>query len=127
MLFIEKKNINGYSYRVEDLFGEIDIESTKKLDGGTLDDMVSLLLRQTKSAGTVTGDVKHEGGRISYIFKKASQWSNEIEKIKCENTHTSIAKQVKEFIQINLLRIPILNWLIRFVVVFREVWKKGSR
>jgi hypothetical protein len=142
MIFLEKKTKKGYTYKVEDVFGEIEIVSTTRLvkkikdedtgeekeDGSLLDDMVLLLLRENLSAEIVTGEVVHDEGKVSYTFKRAPLWSEDDEEDElCEDTPTSTKKPAKEFILISQLIKRVLNWPKRFVEAFREAWKKAKK
>lgn len=132
MIFQERKVETGYHYRVEDVFGTIDINSTKKLDAGILDDMVVLLLRQNVSAKEVTGSVKHDDGEVTYKFVKADLWSEPEEEKLCENIPTSTKKQESASIATylsSLLQMPkrTMNWCKRFVEAFLEAWRNIHR
>jgi hypothetical protein len=126
MIFQERKTEAGWAYKVEDVFGVIDIESSEQLDGDTLDAMVVLLQGQNISAQTVEGTVQHAGGVVTYKFVKAPQWSDDdtapLPEL-CIDTHTSIKKRVSGFIVKLLSMIPGFNWCKRFVVAFLEAWR----
>lgn len=121
MIFQEKKTKTGYEYKCEEIFGVVDMKSDIKLTGDMLDGVISILLKG-KKAETVTGDIKHNKGVLSYIFKPTPTWSDDDEET-CENTHTSTKKPVREFIRARLLKIPILSWLLRFVEALKEALK----
>ena len=123
MIFQERTIHNGYSYDVEDIFGTLHIESSVKLTGEILDDMVVLLLRRNISAETVTGEIKHQGGTVTYIFKRAPAWEDDKP---CDDTHTSTKQPERESIRTRLLRVPGLIWCRKFAEAFREAWKKGK-
>ncbi len=128
MIFQEKKIENGYIYEVEDVFGNISIESDTKIKGDILDDMVVLLLKKNLSAEIINGEIKHKDGVVKYTFKRAPIWSeDEEEKNQCENSPTSIKKQEKEFIQTIKSKILIWSWFKKFAVAFREAWKKQNK
>ena len=123
MIFLEKViSENEYEYTCEDVFGKVWMESNVKLDGDTLDGVISILLKGKKS-GTVEGTIKHTKGTLKYIFKPFPIWSDDEEEI-CEDTHISTKKPAREYIRIKLLKIPILSWLLRFAEAFREALKK---
>ena len=126
MLFQERKKEKGYTYDVEDVFGKIHIASDEKLDGDTLDGIVSVLMRQNVRAETVKGTVKLKKGEIKYKFIKAPMWSEDDEKESCKNTHTSTQEPVIAFSLIRRLPKKIINWLRRFAVAFREAWSRSK-
>lgn len=140
MIFQEKKTDTGYTYKVEDVFGEIEIVSSTRLvkkikdketgeekdDGSLLDDMVLLLLRKNLNAEIVTGEVIHDEGKVQYTFKRTPQWSEDDEEESCEDTHTSTKKPEKEYTPTNHLIKRTWNWFKKFVVAFQEAWKKAK-
>lgn len=126
MIFQERKKEAGYTYDVEDVFGTIHIESTTKLDGDTLDEMVMVLLKQNLPAQTVTGEVKHKSGTVAYTYVKRPLWEDDDEQKPCESTPTSTKKPESVSIRTRLLRIPALSWCARFAEAFREAWRKGK-
>lgn len=123
MIFQERKLETGFTYDVEDVFGKIHIDSPTKLEPDILDEMVVLLLKRNLTAETITGEVKHKDGVVAYTFKRAPMWEDDKEP--CESTHTSTPKQENASTPTRRLGIPILSWCKRFVVAFREAWKKG--
>ncbi len=125
MVFQEQKTEAGWAYKVEDVFGVIEIDSSEQLGGDLLDDMVVLLLGQNQSAETVEGSVKHQNGTVTYKFVKAPQWSEDTEPLPelCIDTPTSIKKRVSGFIAKLLSKIPGFNWCKRFVAAFLEAWR----
>lgn len=127
MIFQERTTKTGYTYDVEDVFGTIHIESTSKLDGDTLDDMVVVLLKQNLPAQTVTGEVKHKHGTVTYTYVKRPQWEEDEEEKKkpCENTPTSTKQPERESILTCLSKAPALIWFRRFAEAFREAWRKS--
>ncbi len=133
MLFQERKIETGYHYKVEDVFGTVDIESPTKLTPDLLDDMVVLLLGQKLSAKEVSGSVKHESGEVTYKFVKADMWSEpEEETPPCKNTPTSTNETASESPQVSRWNFPkkignTWNWFRRFVEAFREAWKNMHR
>lgn len=127
MIFQERKKEAGYTYDVEDVFGTIHIESTTKLDGDTLDEMVMVLLKQNLPAQTVTGEVKHKSGTVAYTYVKRPLWEeDEEEKKPCENIPTSTKKQESASTATPHFTVPIWSWCKRFVVAFREAWRKDA-
>ncbi|QDP67649.1 MAG: hypothetical protein Tp172MES00d2C118482111_43 [Prokaryotic dsDNA virus sp.] len=133
MIFQEKKTDAGYEYKVVDVFGTIVIESEIKLEGGKLDAMVSLLLRQGDRAEVVKGEVKHDQGTVNYTFTKEPQWSEvppeeeaEWDEQPCENIHTSTNVLVSVFTRIRHWISRILRKLRKSVEVLLEVWKKSE-
>jgi hypothetical protein len=124
MIFQEKKNKNGYTYKVEDVFGTIMIDSSVKLEPGILDDLVVLLLKTNMSAKIITGEVKHKTGVVQYRFERAPLWDNNDEP--CENTPISTPEPASAFTPTHRLRLPILSWCRRFAEAFREAWRKGK-
>ena len=128
MVFQEQKTETGWHYKVEDVFGTIDIDSSAQLDGDTLDAMVVLLLGQSISAETVEGTVKHATGTVTYKFVKAPQWTEDTEPLPelCKNTPTLKKLPAKESIVMYLLNVTGYNWCKRFVAVFRETWDKNK-
>lgn len=132
MIFQERKTETGFHYKVEDVFGTVDIESDAKLTPDLLDDMVVLLLGQNLSAKEVSGTVKHDGGTVAYKFVKADMWSEPEEETPCENTPTSTKEQASESPLLYLLNFPkrienTWSWCKRFVGAFREAWKNMHR
>lgn len=127
MIFAEKKTAIGYEYMCDDVFGSVDIYSTEKLKGETLDDIVSYLLGQNIQAETVEGTVVVEENTIMYKFKKISPWAELDKNEPCTNTPTSTKQAVKEFIATRLKAIPLLNWSLRFVEAFREAWRNARK
>lgn len=130
MVFQEQKTEAGWHYKVEDVFGTIDIDSSGQLDGDTLDAMVVLLLGQNISAETVEGTVKHSSGTVTYTFVKAPQWTeDDTEPLPelCKNIHTSIRQRVVAFIAKLLSKLPGYNWCKRFVVAFLKAWRNASK
>ena len=126
MIFQERKKEAGYTYDVEDIFGTITIESSTKLTADILDDMVVLLLRQNLNAGVITGEVKHKGGIVKYVFKPRAQWEED-EKESCEDTPTSTPKPESESIATRRSSVPVLSWLKKFAGAFREAWKNANK
>lgn len=127
MIFQEKKVEDGYEYKIEDVFGVIDIKSDQQLEADTLDGMVLLLMRQDKGAGQIRGSVQHETGSVDYTFTRAPQWEEDDEEDDpelCENTRISIHGQESAFTQINRWTLRILKKLRKSVEVLREVWRK---
>jgi hypothetical protein len=142
MVFQEIKTEEGYTYKVEDIFGEIEIKSPTRLvkitktkkgekqDGSILDDMVVLLLRKNLGAELTTGEVVHDGGKVSYTFKRAPLWEDEDE-TPCKNIFTSIKERAREYTQMFLSNLPkrivsIFSWYKRFAEAFREAWRKSK-
>jgi len=119
--------VPGYSYDVDDVFGEMHIESTEKIEPDILDEIVVVLLRQNIAAQTVRGTIKHKDGVIAYSFKKRPVWSDDDEKEPCESTPTSTTEQDTVSIRTILLNVPIIRWIARFVVAFLEGWKKAGK
>lgn len=127
MVFLEKKKENGFGYRVEDVFGVIEIHSVNRLNNELLDDIVMVLLNGKANAKEIKGEVKTEKGLISYKFIKTQVWSDDDEKEQCENTPTSTKKPAKEYIVANLLKIRTINWLWKFAGAFKEALKKANK
>ena len=126
MIFQERKQPNDeYTYNVEDVFGTAHIESSVKLTGDILDGIVMVLLKQNIAAEEIRGEVKHDKGVVQYVFKKRPQWEDD-EPEPCNDTHTSTNEPASASIRTRLLRIPALSWCKRFVVAFREAWRKGG-
>ena len=74
MIFQEKQTLEGFEYKVEDLFGVIDIKSTSdRLDGPMLDTIVMGVLKTGANAGNITATVTFE-------FKRAPMWMPDDEK-----------------------------------------------
>lgn len=132
MIFQEKKTGSGYEYKVEDVFGVIEIKSDGKLEGDVLDSMVSLLIRQNHSAGTIHGSVQHDHGTVEFTFTRESDWGevspeeerewNEPNQL-CKNTRISTDEPESVFTQIRRWIDRISRKLRRSVEVLREVWK----
>lgn len=123
MIFIEKKLETGYQYICEEVFGIVEIDSTQKIKGSILDDLIVLLLKRKETAQTITGTVKiDEKNIISYKFKREAQWKEEE---KCENISILINKQENEFTQMFRSIRRALYWPKRFVVAFLEAWKRN--
>lgn len=126
MLFLERKQKNGFTYDLEDIFGTLHIESEKQLDKDLLDGMVVLLLKQTYTAQRVEGDIKTPVGKVSYTFTKRPQWEDDDEKEPCKDTPTSTKRPEKGSTPKYRSTIPVLNWFKRFVVASREAWRKAK-
>lgn len=139
MIFQEKKTKTGYSYKVEDVFGEIEIESNKQIkarltkqevkDGyDSLDDIVYAILKLKSKAQEIKGasENKKTGLKIKYTFHIAPVWSDDDDDL-CEDTHTSTNVLVNAYIRTMRSIRRILNWPRRFAGAFREAWKKGNR
>ncbi len=134
MIFQEKKITDGYEYKVEEIFGTIVINSDIKLDGDTLDRMVSLLLTNGSKAQVVSGEVKHDKGTVSFTFTKEDAWSDvspEEEKdwddnqdTTCENTPTSTKEMESAFTRIRHSISRIWSKLRRSVIAIRDVWEQ---
>lgn len=127
MIFQEKKIENGYHYKVEDIFGVVEMTANTKLDKELLDDMVVHLLAQNIQAETVTGKVSAGDTTVEYVFKKAPIWSEIDEEIPCENTPISTKRTVSESIVIALCRVTGWNWSRKFVAAFREAWRNARK
>ena len=135
MIFQEKKVEDGYEYKIDDVFGTIEMWSSIKLDADILDDVVLLLLRQSTNAAIVNGTVKHDRGTVRYTFTKEPQWSKVTPEEEsewedkddyplCENTPISIKETEKGFTLIIRYVDRIFKKLRRSAVVLRDVWKK---
>lgn len=128
MLFAEKKITDGFNYWTEDVFGEVTIDSTVKLDGKMLDKITMLILKQEPGAETVKGEVRHDDGVVSYTLKRAPQWQDDDEDEReeeiCKNTPISILERAKGIIVTALLMIPGFKWCRRFAVAFLEAWRR---
>lgn len=127
MKFLERKKEKGFTYDVEDVFGTVHIESTEKLNGDTLDNIVMALMRQNIRAETVTGEVENGDAIIKYTFKKASIWSDDDEEEICKDTHTSTQEPEREYIPMFSFVKRISNWLRRFVAAFREAYRNVNK
>ena len=126
MQYQEKKTDTGYEYYGAGVFGDMELTSSEQLTGQQLDGILSILVKDGTTAQTVEGTVKiTDDHKVFYKFTKNLQWGDE-EVSPCENTHTSIRKRVKEFIVTNLLKVPVLSWLVRFVGAFREALRKAK-
>lgn len=128
MIFQESKKESGWYYKVDEIFGTLEIDSPTQLGVNILDGMVSLLLRENLSAETITGEVKHENGIVKYTFNRAPIWDDD-EKTPCENIPTSTREQASESIPLspwNFLKKKeiIFNWCKRFAEAFLEAWRK---
>ncbi len=129
MVFQEKKIQSGYSYFIEDVFGEVLIKSPEKLTGELLDSIISLLLKQNSTAQKISGEVKLDNGLVSYEFNKAPMWKlgdDEDEDI-CKDTLTSTKKPENVFIQTKNSLIKTLFWPKRFAVAFLEAYRKVNK
>lgn len=136
MRYLEHKTDEGYRYENEDVFGKITIESTEKLDGLILDNMVGLILRENTGAKLIEGTVKHSKGIVKYTFEKIPAWEDDDEEKPkeedkqkeepCENLPTSTKEPEKEYTQTKSSPIRILSWCRRFAEAFREAWKKSK-
>jgi len=77
MRFYEKKLKTRYKYFAEDVFGKLEITSKEKLNGKSLDDVLSAILKVSSGGGKIIkGDIKDT--EITYKLTKINQW----EKIK---------------------------------------------
>jgi len=123
MIFIETKKEQGFTYKLEDIFGTLVVESAVKLEAGVLDEMVVLLLRSNVQAGELRGEVEYKGQKVKYQFKKAENWTDDEEE-SCENISTSTSKQESESTRTSIWPIHTWSWCKRFVGAFREAWKK---
>jgi len=106
MIFQEKKEVEGFSYKVEDVFGEMTLESLEKLDAEKLDEIFMAIMTASKGAGsaeTIKGSIESIG--LDYTFKKASQWlDEEATEVKFKPMNSlSLKDKVKRFI-INLIK-----------------------
>ena len=126
MIYQERKKETGYEYKTESFFGSLVVLSPEKLNGEILDGMVSLLSRGNAGAGKISGTIKHKEGIVSYVLTRTAQW----EECKDYDTDeswndipTSTKKQAKGSTRRSRLKIPILNWLLKFVVAFRVALK----
>jgi hypothetical protein len=117
MIFKEQKIKNGYKYELNEIFGDLTLESSIQLQAEVLDELVVLLLKQKTKSQEIVGEVKNEDGEIKYKFVKRSLWEDDKNET-CKNTPTSIQKTAKEYIVMFLLKIRIINYLQRFVRVF---------
>lgn len=124
MIFLEKKTDQGFNYEVQDVFGKMSIDSTIKLAGDLLDDLVVLIMKQGPGAETVNGEVKHDKGVVSYTFKRAPKWEDDDEP--CENSPTSTKEPANVFTAIVRWMRNVWSWYKRFVVAFREAWRNGN-
>lgn len=79
MLFAERKTEKGWSYETEDVFGTVRLESSVRLDGGTLDDVTLHLVTKGPLAARVAGDMTHPGGTLSYELVRRPAWDEEEE------------------------------------------------
>jgi hypothetical protein len=70
MVFAEQKKENGFIYKVEDVFGEIEIVSPLQLSGIQLDRIVLAIMRAKARKGGA------EGG-ITFTFNPKADWENE--------------------------------------------------
>jgi hypothetical protein len=73
MIFLEKKTQDGYEYKVEDLFGIIDLYSEVQLPANTLDACVLSLLNHS---GT-EGEIKAKEGMVKFKFTRNNEWSED--------------------------------------------------
>lgn len=67
MLFQERTTDTGYSYRVEDVFGVIELLSPEPLDAPTLDALAMHVMKSGSSEGTING-------AIAFTYEKAPNW-----------------------------------------------------
>ncbi len=107
MVFQEKKEENGYTYKVQDVFGEIEIKSSRQLKPDILDEIVLILLKQDTTTQITQGEIKSDNEEISYKFIKVPIWEDDNEE--CKNIPTLTQKQVNELSAINQLKEKILN------------------
>jgi len=127
MIFAEQKTETGYIYDVEDVFGRIHLESDTKLPGDTLDDVVVFLLGSKSQAARIEGSATHGDSTIAYTFDRTALWSEDDEDTEtCTSTPTSTQEPESEPTATNRSKRKATSWYRRFVVAFREAWKKAS-
>jgi hypothetical protein len=124
MLFAEKKIENGYTYEVNDVFGSIQIESEKQLEGKLLDEIVGVLLRKNLRAQIISGKVENGGSKIKYKFVKAPQWSDDDDT--CKDTPTSTSTQASAYTRISRSIGGALSRCKRFAEASHTAWKKSK-
>lgn len=130
MIFQEKKVEEGFEYKVEDVFGVIELKSPEKLEGETLDSIVVILLKGP-NAGRVEGEVATPFGPLSYVFTRAPQWEDDDELEQpnetppCEDTPTSTPEAGSESTATSPETSRTSNWLRRFVEALLAEWRKG--
>jgi hypothetical protein len=106
MTFEETIGVDGFNYRVQDVFGEMKLESVEKLDGDKLDDIFMAIMTASNGAGsaeTIKGSIESIG--LNYTFKKANLWLDEEgTKVKIKGKKgLSLKDRIKRFI-INLIK-----------------------
>lgn len=129
MLFTFKTLPSGFEYNTtdEDVFGSITFRSKVELVPEECDDIVSTLLKDTSGAELVKGELilPREAGTVSidYEFKKKPQWE-------LVTTNTKANEQEKsghlQRLLKNLVSAPqrTTSSLVKFVVAFREAYKR---
>lgn len=124
MIYVERKTKEGYIYTAENVVGKLEVQSTKKLSGETLDDVLLLLLRNNLTAKTVKGEVTQDGDVISYTLERASQWEESSGNEQWNDTPISTKEPVSESTVKPGLKIQILRLLQKSVVVLRALFRK---
>lgn len=125
MLFREQKNGPGWQYDIDDLFGSASIHSDLQLDADKLDALIMVIMKHEPGAAEVNGSVKvTEDHTITYQLKRTPMWSDDEPK-PCESTPTLTQKQASEPTPTRHYLTRLLNWSRRFVVAFREAWRKS--
>lgn len=131
MLFIERTKETGYSYECKEIFGELLLESTEKLDDKILDKIVVQLIHANTTSPQLKGSVKvSDTNTITYVFTRAPQWSEDDEdqeKTVCYTaTPTLTSKRESVSTRIRRLKMRITNWFKAFAEAYREASKKNK-
>ena len=99
MQFLEKKRGKRYIYTTEEVFGDLELNSPKKLEAGQLDDITLAIMGVKSGAQVIKGEIKEIG--LRYKFTKKAQWDEE-ETVKIKVKGISLKERIKNFI-INLI------------------------
>lgn len=130
MQYQELKKEDSWQYYGAGVFGELEVDSSKQLDGDKLDGILNLLVTDKGTEQERTGTIKvSEGHIISYRFKKTLPWGDEA--VQPENTcNTNTPTSTKQADNESTVTLPgitrLMNWLRRFVEAFREAWRKSQ-
>lgn len=128
MIFIErKKQDRGYTYELKEIFGEVQIDSTLRLDKEKLDQIIAALIAQNTPRDRVEGTVEiGEDETITYIFNRKPQWGGEDEEI-CDVTPTDTKQPESIYKRIRRLITRTTYWWQAFTEAYREACKKTCK
>jgi hypothetical protein len=83
MTYSETKEDGRWTYRTEDVFGEMKFISDARLEVEQLDDLTSRLMAVSTAAPEIVGSVAIGLAKVQYSFKRAKPWDDSPE----EATH----------------------------------------